>query len=632
MANQSSIKKLEADLWASADLLRANANLNASQYCMPVLGLLFLKYAYGRFKRVEAELMKNRPSRNGVVLPVTQQDFQAKSALYLPKEAQYEYLVNLPENIASANIRDEENRQLSKLGDVVNYAMRLIEQQSEHLKGILPKTYDIFSNEILAQLLRIFNNDKLDEVGGDIIGRIYEYFTGKFSKTIADDDGVFFTPKSLVQMIVNIIEPKRGTVLDPACGSGGMFVQSGDFVNNLGMNANSALTFYGQEKVEFNANLCLMNMAVHGLNAKIKSGDDANSYSKDAHNLLGQCDFVMANPPFNVNGVKEQTVAGSAAARLPFGVPGVNKAGEISNANYLWIQYFYSYLNERGRAGFVMASSATDSQNKDKVIREQLVRSGHVDCLISVANNFFYTLTLPCTLWFFDKNKREENRDKILFIDARNYYTVVDKTLNEWNEWQMRNINAIVWLYRGETARYKELIASYLMWLNDFMLRYDNAALHPVEQPHAAYRDGIAATLDAFKGNLKKHQEALKATRKKKEKDEIKEIIAEVEQQVAEITEALEVANQLVWLTDKFGDEGTYRDIPGLCRIASIEDVEAKQFSLTPGAYTGAEEAKDDGIDFTARIKEIHAELERLQNKSAEIFATIKENESLLWK
>lgn len=630
MTNQSSIKQLEVDLWASADVLRANANLNAGQYCMPVLGLLFLKYAYGRYKKVEAELMKNRPSRGGVVLPITKTDFQAKSALFLPREAQYDYLLNLPENIAAANIRDKQGRLLSSLGDAVNYAMVLIEEQSENLTDQLPKTYTIFSDEILARLLRIFNNDRLEAVGGDVIGRIFEYFTGKFSKSVVDDDGVFFTPKSLVQMIVNVIEPTRGTVLDPACGSGGMFIQSGDFVNNLGMNANSTLTFYGQEKVDFNAKLCLMNMAVHGLNAKIKSGDDANTYTKDAHNLIGSCDYVMANPPFNVNGVKEAAVTGSP--RLPFGLPGVNKDKEISNANYLWIQYFYAYLNESGRAGFVMASSATDSQSKDKTIRESLVRTGHVDCLISVANNFFYTLSLPCTLWFLDKNKREGNRNKILFIDARNYYTVVEKTLNEWNEWQMRNLNAIVWLYRGQTERYKELIASYVMWLNDFVVRYDNCALHPSEYSHAALRDGIAATLETFKGNLKQHQASLKATRKKKEKDEIKETIAEVEQQVAEITEALEVANQLVWLTDKFGDEGTYRDIPGLCRIATIDEVESKQFSLTPGAYTGAEEVKDDGVDFTARMKEIHSELERLQKESAEIFAAIKENESLLWK
>ncbi|MEY8244912.1 class I SAM-dependent DNA methyltransferase [Heminiphilus faecis] len=630
MADQSSIKQLEADLWSAADVLRSSANLNANQYCMPVLGLLFLKYAYGRYKRVEVELMKNRPSRGGVKMPVTAQDFRAKSALYLPREAQYDYLLNLPGNIASANIVDEQKRQLTSLGDVVNYAMRLIEQQTDQLKGILPDTYNIINDEVLAKLLRIFNNDKLEQVGGDVIGRIYEYFTGKFSKAIADDDGVFFTPKSLVQMIVNIIEPSHGTVLDPACGSGGMFVQSGDFVNNHGMNANSALTFYGQEKVTFNARLCLMNMAVHGLNAIIKSGDEANTYTQDAHNLVGECDFVMANPPFNVNGVEEATVSGSN--RLPFGLPAVNKDKEISNANYLWIQYFYAYLNETGRAGFVMASSATDSQSKDRTIREKLVKTGHVDCLISVANNFFYTLTLPCTLWFFDKNKREQNRDKILFIDSRNYYTVVEKTLNEWNEWQMRNINAIVWLYRGETDKYRNLISTYRMWLNDFFNRYDNAALQPVEKSWQTYREGIEATLACFKGNLKKLEADMKATRKRKEKAELKELVEETTMQVAEITEALDVINQLIWLVDKFGEYGTYRDIPGLCRIADISEVEGKNFSLTPGAYTGAEETASDDVDFTARMKEIHAELEKLQNESAQIFATIKANESLLWK
>lgn len=597
---------------------------------MPVLGLLFLRYAYGRYKRVEAELMKNRPSRGGVKLPVTAQDFRAKSALFLPREAQYDYLLNLPGNIASANIVDEQNRQLTSLGDVVNYAMRLIEQQTNQLKGILPDTYNIINDEVLAKLLRIFNNNKLEQVGGDVIGRIYEYFTGKFSKAIADDDGVFFTPKSLVQMIVNIIEPSHGTVLDPACGSGGMFVQSGDFVNNHGINANSALTFYGQEKVTFNARLCLMNMAVHGLNAIIKSGDEANTYTQDAHNLVGECDFVMANPPFNVNGVEEAAVSGSN--RLPFGLPAVNKDKEISNANYLWIQYFYAYLNETGRAGFVMASSATDSQSKDRTIREKLVKTGHVDCLISVANNFFYTLTLPCTLWFFDKNKREENRDKILFIDSRNYYTVVEKTLNEWNEWQMRNINAIVWLYRGETDKYRNLISTYRMWLNDFFNRYDNAALHPEEQSWQAYREGIEATLACFKGNLKKLGADMKSTRKRKEKAELKELVEKTTMQVAEIAEALDVINQLIWLIDKFGEDGMYRDIPGLCRIADISEVEGKNFSLTPGAYTGAEEAASDDVHFTARMKEIHAELEKLQNESAQIFATIKANESLLWK
>lgn len=236
-------------------------------------------------------------------------------------------------------------------------------------------------------------------------------------------------------------------------------MQTGDFVNQAGMSANQAMTFYGQEKVEYNAKLCLMNMAVHGLTGVIKSGDEANTFYHDAHNKEGECDYVMANPPFNVDKVKAESAQN--AGRLPFGLPAVNDAGEISNANYLWISYFYAYLNEHGRAGFVMASSATDSQRKDKDIREALVNTGHVDVMISVGNNFFYTKSLPCTLWFFDKGKPENLLDKVLFIDARNYYTVVDRTLNEWSEWQLKNLAAIVWLYRGETDKYKALLQEY---------------------------------------------------------------------------------------------------------------------------------------------------------------------------
>ena len=259
--DNKSIKKLESDLWESADLLRAGSKLTSNQYCMPVLGLLFLRYAFSRFKMVEAEILKDRPMRNGRQMPVEAKDFSAKSALYLPLEAQYDWLVNLPENIASANLKNISGQSMNSLGEVVNNAMELVEKQSEQLTGVLPKSYTEFSDELLGELLRIFNNNALDEVGGDVIGRIYEYFLNKFAKNIASDDGVFFTPKSLVKMIVNILEPKSGVLLDPACGSGGMFVQTGDFVNDAGLQANSSMTFYGQEKVEYNAKLCLMNMA-----------------------------------------------------------------------------------------------------------------------------------------------------------------------------------------------------------------------------------------------------------------------------------------------------------------------------------------------------------------------------------
>ena len=585
----TNIKKLEAELWESADLLRQGSKLTSSQYCMPVLALLFLRYAYSRFKMVEAEILQNRPSRGGRVMPVEPSDFAAKSALYLPREAQYDYLVNLPENIADAGLKTKDGQDINSLGEAVNYAMQLVESQSEQLTGILPKSYTMFADDLLSDLLRIFNNKTIDEVGGDVIGRIYEYFLSKFAKAVASDDGVFFTPKSLVKMLVNVLEPTSGIMLDPACGSGGMFVQTGDFVNHAGLNANTQMTFYGQEKVEYNAQLCLMNMAVHGLNGKIVSGDEANSFYHDTHNLEGKCDYVMANPPFNVDKVKSESAW--AAGRLPFGLPGVNaKSKEIGNANYLWISYFYAYLNDHGRAGFVMASSATDSANKDRDIREKLVRTGDVDVMVSVGNNFFYTLSLPCSLWFFDKAKRAENRDKVLFIDARNYYTVVDRTLNEWTEWQLRNLQAIVHLYRGETEKYQALLHDYKQVLGDTTVTSAQAAL---DKQKAEVKEAIA-----------------NASRKDK-----KRIEAEMKAIEDALEDTLETARQYEWLTEKFG-EGEYKDVLGLCKIATIQEIEEKNYSLTPGAYVGVAEAEDDGVDFHERMNEIHAELKRLNDEA----------------
>lgn len=597
------IRKLEAELWESADLLRAGSKLTSNQYCMPVLGLIFLRYAYSRFKLVEEEILKDRPSRGGRVMPVEASDFAAKSALYLPKEAQYDYLLNLPEDIAAAGLKNKDGHTMTSLGEVVNNAMMLIEEQSEQLTGVLPKSYTDFSDELLSELLRIFNNGALDEVGGDIIGRIYEYFLNKFAKNIASDDGVFFTPKSLVKMIVNIIEPKSGILLDPACGSGGMFIQSGDFVGQSGMNANSAMTFYGQEKVEYNAQLCLMNMAVHGLTGVIKSGDEANTFYHDAHNLDGCCDYVMANPPFNVDKVKAESC--ESAKRLPFGMPSINKNKEVGNGNYLWISYFYSYLNERGRAGFVMASSATDSQGKDKDIRQSLIKTGHVDVMISVGNNFFYTKSLPCSLWFFDKAKAEENRDKVLFIDARNYYTVVDRTLNEWSEWQLKNMNAIVWLYRGELDKYIALLHEY------------RAALGS-DKPFAEQVHELSEQAKALRAQAKKALEAAERREKKK-------IQEEYDTKLAELTEVLTIAKEADWLYEKFGD-GSYADILGLCKVADKAEIEAKGWSLTPGAYVGVAPVEDDGVDFEERMTEIHRELLSLQAESNDLMDTISRN------
>lgn len=655
------IRKLESELWESADLLRSGSKLTSNQYCMPVLGLIFLRYAYSRFKLVEAEILKGRPSRGGRVLPVEASDFAAKSALYLPKEAQYDYLVNLPENIASASLLNKEGNIMNSLGEVVNNAMTLIEDQSEQLAGVLPKSYTDFSDDILSELLRIFNNSALDEVGGDIIGRIYEYFLNKFAKNIASDDGVFFTPKSLVKMIVNIIEPTSGILLDPACGSGGMFVQSGDFVNQKGMSANAAMTFYGQEKVEYNAQLCLMNMAVHGLTGVIKSGDEANTFYHDAHNLCGCCDYVMANPPFNVDKVKAETC--ESAGRVPFGMPGINKSKEVGNANYLWISYFYSYLNEHGRAGFVMASSATDSQGKDRDIRQQLIETGHVDVMISVANNFFYTKSLPCSLWFFDKRKGKELQDKVLFIDARNYYTVVDRTLNEWSEWQLKNLNAIVWLYRGEVNKYAALLNEYCQTIKANLEYLTDAYTEIFASNDPAYR-GVHDAVNAFTEKVKQAQKlsdyfgirpymekiytewkntvniivddatiferisqyfALKKTVYRNSKAFKKAMFERIEDDRSMISAHLAVIDEANWLYEKFGD-GEYTDILGLCKVADRDEIEGKGWSLTPGAYVGVAPVEPDGVDFAERMAEIHRELLALQAESNELMNTISKN------
>lgn len=393
----------------------------------------------------------------------------------------------------------------------------------------------------------------------------------------------------------------------------------GDFVNAAGMVANNTMTFYGQEKVEYNAKLCLMNMAVHGLTGVIKSGDEANTFYHDAHNLEGCCDYIMANPPFNVDKVKSEST--QSAGRLPFGLPSVNKSKEVGNANYLWISYFYSYLNDSGRAGFVMASSATDSQGKDKAIRENLIKTGHVDCMISVANNFFYTKSLPCSLWFFNKGKMNELKDKVLFIDARNYYTVVDRTLNEWSEWQLKNMNAIVWLYRGEKDKYEELLNEYRQTLHEYA---DETQDDEVKAAMHGSHD-FAETVSDLKSFLKQQRATAKQEVEKAERKDKKKLQSIWDEKMAGLEEIITVAKEAEWLFEKFGD-GTYQDVPGLCKVASILEIEKTGWSLTPGAYVGVAPVEDDGVDFGERMKEIHKELVELQAESNDLMDTISKN------
>ena len=488
------VQQLENELWEAADQLRANSKLTAAEYSMPVLGLIFLRHADNRFKAYLPEIESTIPPQ----VPANQRNkliklgFQGKAAVYLPEEARFDNLACLPQGV--------------NVGEAIDEAMDAIEADYPILTGALPHGYTVFEPDLLAELVKIFDRPAIKNATGDVFGRIYEYFLNKFAMTGAQEGGEFFTPPSLVRMIVNIIEPDHGIVLDPACGSAGMFVQTGHFIEDVRKGiVNDKVTFYGQEKSDTNTKLARMNMVVHGLDASnIQQG---NTFYNQFDHLIGQCDFVMANPPFNVDSVDTKKVEGQVdvIGRLPFGLPGTNsKTGAISNANSLWIQYFYAYLNESGRAGFVMASSASDAGNKDRDIRENLVKTGHVDVMMGIGNKFFYTRSLPCTLWFFDKGKPDELQDQVLMIDARNVYHVVSARSHIFTDEQLANLGAIVWLYRGERDKFIALFRRHQQqvanWLATLPMRVDadNAAINRLAVKLLAFaREATLSELNA---------------------------------------------------------------------------------------------------------------------------------------
>jgi type I restriction enzyme M protein len=336
--------------------------------------------------------------------------------------------------------------------------MESIEGDYDNLRGVLPKSeYQELDNDVLGQLLRTLNPDELKKVSGDVFGRIYEYFLTQFADQKAHDGGEFFTPVSLVSLIAHVLDPESGTVLDPACGSGGMFVQSARIVEEHGQSPTERLTFRGLEKNATTIRLAKMNLAVHGLEGDIQK---AITYYEDPHELVGKADFVMANPPFNVDEIDADKV--KTDPRLPFGLPGVNKKDKVSNGNYVWISYFYSYLNEKGRAGFVMSSQASSAGGGEAKVRQKLVETGDVDVMFAIRSNFFYTRTVPCELWFLNRDKPEAHRDKVLMIDARNIYRKVTRKIYDFSPEQQQNLLAMVWLYRGQSDRFLTLVADYL--------------------------------------------------------------------------------------------------------------------------------------------------------------------------
>lgn len=509
-ANGNKLAELEKRLWAAADQLWANSPLRPSEYSTPVLGLIFLRFADNAFTRVEAELKGKSTGRR----TIGKADYQAKGVVYIPEEARFSRLLQLPES--------------ADLGKKLNEAMKAIEKENDDLLDVLPKSYQRIDNSTLVELLKIMNSIPAD-IPGDAFGKIYEYFLGSFAMKEGQKGGEFFTPPSMVDLIVNVIEPFHGRLFDPACGSGGMFVSSAQFVHNHKKNPNEEISIFGQERVIETIRLCKMNLAVHGLSGDIRQ---SNTYYEDVLDCMGKFDFVMANPPFNVSGVDKEKVKDDPRFRL--GLPNTD------NANYLWIQLFYHALNSKGRAGFVMANSAADARGSELEVRKKLIQSCAVDVIVSVGTNFFYTVTLPATLWFFDKGKPEALKDKVLFLDARHIYRQIDRAHREFTPEQMEFLANVVRLYRGHAPEFER---------------------------------GSQALLQEKFPKLK------------------------------------------------------YGDVAGLCKVATLQEIESQGWGLNPGRYVGVtpgEEVSD--ADFMEQFEELTEELETLNAEARELEERIAEN------
>lgn len=686
--NKEQLKKLEDDLWTSADSLRANSDLKSSEYSTCVLGIIFLKFADNNYRKHEAEIKAEHAKLKGSRREKEISEIAIeKCGFYLPDHARYNYLLELPE---------EED-----IVKAIKAAMASIEEYKPELSGVLPQDeYFRFNRTeqnkaIPKRLLKLFADIPVT-AGGDIFGQIYEYFLGNFALAEGQGGGEFFTPRSVVQLMVEIIEPHRGKVFDPACGSGGMFVQSAKFINEhraeLKNGADAGDLFvYGQEKTLETVKLAKMNIAVNGLRGEVRQ---TNSYYEDPFDSFGQFDYVLANPPFNVDDVALSGVEKDKRFNT-YGLPrNKSKTGKkdqgketVPNGNYLWINLFATSLKPEGRAALVMANSASDARHSEADIRKTLIENNLIYGMLTLPSNMFYTVTLPATLWFFDKAKTDE---RILFVDARNIFTQIDRAHREFSSAQVQNIAIISHLRKGNSERYVGLIDQYfeqgvakltetepkvkpiaeelltvldaaegktavsdlvrqlkeVSKLTEHYQQYQksHSTLKDVSKKNAAQialREKFDPFFEKLHQDLKVLDKAVRSVEKsaaasngnmaRNSDKQLKGVKAKLAELHTEMKSAEESFKHIAWLQERFPN-AEYEDVTGLCKLASLDEVKEQDYSLNPGRYVGVviEEDGKTEEEFAAELTALKNELVKLAESSANISAKISKSVEIL--
>ncbi|MHB9070230.1 MAG: type I restriction-modification system subunit M [Sedimentisphaerales bacterium] len=663
------LKKLEATLWQTADTLRANSDLKSSEYSTPVLGLIFLRFADNKYSSFEAEINAEFEKLKGKrrERPIHEIAIE-KCGFYLPPEARYEYLLNLPEK--------------EDIAKAIKKAMQLIEKYKPELKDTLPLD-EYFRlvrkpeyRTIPKQLLKNFA-DIPKNATGDMFGQIYEYFLGNFAMAEGQGGGEFFTPRSVVRLMVEIIEPHNGTVFDPACGSGGMFVQSLQFIEERKSESeDTSLFVYGQEKTLETVKLAKMNIAVNGLRGEIKQ---ANTYYEDLFDSFGKFDYVLANPPFNVDDVNLAKIESDKRFNT-YGIPR-NKTDAkkkdkgtvaVPNGNYLWINLFATSLKRKGRAALVMANSASDARHSEADIRKTLVDKNLIYGMLTLPSNMFYTVTLPATLWFFDKGKQD---DKILFIDARNIFTQIDRSHREFSDEQIKDIAIISRLHRGNRGAFTELVHSYFengfnrlsenssmlsqvaKKVAEFLKTYNgkdipdfDKTLAEVVKLKKGYDKYMTETKPSDVNKANKNQQVLNETvypffvtlhellkevdkkvrhieKEQKTGKDLKLLKNELKELHEKVKETEYYFLHISWLQERFPD-AKYEDVTGLCKLASLDNVKEQEYSLNPSRYIGVviEEDGKTEEEFIDDMTSMNNELNKLNSEARKLEGVIDYN------